>query len=407
MSTSNYQLPITNYHPLPPSPGVYFFYGKNKEILYIGKAVSLKRRVNSYFQKRHIDPRIEELVGRISKIDYQKTDSVVEALILEANLINKHKPAYNVKLKDDKSFANIIITDEEFPRVLIARPTDKKKTRAKHIFGPYASKRDAEMVINLLVKIFDVYNNKSTGQLYRKYYMKGYSSGKVGDISKADYGKIINNIKLFLQGKKTIIIKKLKKEMLSEAKNMNFEIATEKRNQISALGHIQDVAFIKDKDILSKPSAEYPARAEAYDISNISGKFATGSMAVFTDGKPDKNEYRKFKIKTVNNTNDVAMLREILERRFTHAGWQSPDLIIIDGGLGQKNTAKMVLEKYNLNIPIIAIAKGPTRKGERLFFSAPKGYVFPDIEFIKKARDEAHRFAVSYHRKIRKLEYYC
>lgn len=401
---SKFQIPNSKFH-LPLSPGVYFFRDKTGKILYIGKAVNLKRRVNSYFQKRHIDPRIEELAGKISKIDYQKTDTVVEALILEANLINKHKPVYNIKLKDDKSFANIIITKEEFPRVLIARPTDEKKIKAKHIFGPYASKQEAEIVINLLVKIFDNHNSRSTGQLYRKYYIKGYSSGKIGDISKADYRKIIENIKLFLQGKKTVIIKKLRKEMSREAEAMNFEKAAEKRNQIFALGHIQDAAFIKDKDILLKSSVKYPARAEAYDISNISGKFATGSMVVFMDGKPNKNEYRKFKIKAVDNANDVAMLREMLERRLAHTGWQSPGLIIIDGGLGQKNIAKIVLEKYNLNIPIIAIAKGLTRKGEKLFFSGPNGYVFPDIEFIKKVRDEAHRFAVSYHRKlIRKSE---
>lgn len=388
---------------LPDSPGAYLMKDKTEKIIYIGKATSLKKRVNSYFTKA-LDNKTAKLVSEISKVDYQKTDTVIEALILEANLINKYKPVYNIKLKDDKSFANIIITDEEFPRVLIARPTDKKKIKAKHIFGPYASKQDAEMVINLLVKIFDVYNDKSTGQLYRKYYIKGYSSGKTGDISKADYGKIINNIKLFLQGKKKSIIKKLKKEMANEAKKMNFEIAIEKKNQIFALEHIQDVAFIKNEDILSKPFAEYPARAEAYDISNISGKFAVGSMIVFADGKPDKNEYRKFKIKTVQGANDVAMLCEILERRFSHTGWQYPDLIIIDGGLGQKNIAKMVLEKYNLNMPIIAIAKGPGRKGEKLFFSAPRGYVFPDVEFIKKMRDEAHRFAISYHRRLRKIK---
>lgn len=215
------------------------------------------------------------MASRIAKIDYKKTDTVVEALILEANLINKHKPAYNIKLKDDKSFANMIITDEEFPRVLISRPTDKKKIKAKYIFGPYTSKQDAEMVINLLVKMFDVYKvspqsearlrrGGGTEQLYRKYYIKGYPSGKIGDISKADYRKIIDNIKLFLQGKKKNIIKKLEREMSGEAKNMNFEIAAEKRNKISALGHIQDAAFIKDKDILAKPLVKFPARDEAH-----------------------------------------------------------------------------------------------------------------------------------------------
>ena len=126
-------------------------------------------------------------------------------------------------------------------------------------------------------------------------------------------------------------------------------------------------------------------------------------MVVFSQGKLDKGEYRKFKIKSVIGANDVAMLGEVFERRFAHQDWQSPDLIIIDGGLGQKNVASMILNKYNLDIPIVAIAKGPDRKGEKLFFSAPRGYVFPDVEFIKKMRDEAHRFAISYHRKLRSM----
>ncbi len=404
MSTPNSKFPISDYHHLPPSPGVYFFCDKTGRVLYIGKAVNLKRRVSSYFQKRHIDPRIEELVSKITKIDWRATDSVVEALILEANLINKHKPVYNIKLKDDKSFANIIITDEEFPRVLTTRPTNRKKIKAKYIFGPYASKQEAEAVINLLVKIFDVYNNHSTGQLYRKYYIKGYSSGKIGDISKADYEKIVENIKLFLEGKKKRIIKKLKREMSNSAKMMNFEKATERRTEIFALGHIQDAAFIKGEDILQKPFVKFPARAEAYDISNISGDFATGSMVVFSSGKPSKNEYRKFKIKTVQGANDVAMLKEVFRRRFAHHEWAKPDLVIIDGGQGQKNVAQVVFKEYKLDIPVVAIAKGPDRKGEKLFFSAPKGYIFPDVGFIKRLRDEAHRFAISYHRKLKKIK---
>lgn len=390
---------------LSSSPGVYFFRDKTGKILYIGKAVNLKRRVSSYFQKRHIDPRIEELAGKIIKIDYQKTDSVVEALILESNLVGKYQPKYNIKLKDDKSFANILITDEKYPRVLIIRPTDREKIKARRIFGPYTSKLEAQMAIDMIVKIFGHDGrNRDTSSLYRSYYIKGYASGKIGDISKADYRKIIDNIKLFLQGKKRNIIKRLKKEMSSEAKNMNFEIAAEKRNQIFALGHIQDVAFIKDKDILSKSFVKFPTRAEAYDISNISGDLAVGSMVVFSSGKSNKNEYRKFKIKTVQGANDIAMLREVFERRFRHSEWPKPDLVIIDGGQGQKNVAQIVLKKYKPDIPIAAIAKGPDRKGEKLFFSAPKGYIFPDVGFIKKMRDEAHRFAINYHRSLRRLK---
>jgi len=389
---------------LPNLPGVYLMRDKSGKIIYIGKAVSLKNRIGSYFTKA-LDNKTAKLASEIEKVDFIKTGNVFEALILEANLIGKHQPKYNIKLKDGKSFANIIITDEDYPRILISRPTDRKKIKTKHIFGPYASKQEAEKVIGLLVKIFDAAKGKfGTSDLYRRYYIKGYSSGKVGDIAKKDYAKTINNIKLFLEGGKKTVIRKMKNEMKKEAEKMDFEKAATIRNQIFALEHIRDAAFIKEEDVLAKPYVKFPVRAEAYDISNISGKLAAGSMVVFSSGKPDKNEYRKFKIKTVESANDVAMLREILERRFAHTGWQAPDLLVIDGGLGQKNAAMMILKKYGLDIPVVSIAKGADRKGEKLFFSAPKGYVFPNIDFIKKMRDEAHRFAISYHRKLRKIK---
>lgn len=396
MSSSNIQ--IKNF---PHSPGVYLMKNKSGEIIYIGKATSLKNRIGSYFIKA-LDDKTAKLVSEIEKIDHRKTDTVIEALILEANLISKYQPKYNIKLKDDKSFANIVITDEEYPKVLTARPTDKNKRKIKHVFGPYTSKQEADKVIALLIKLFDTSGNKfATSDLYRRYYIKGYSSGKVGDITKSDYAKIINNIKLFLQGKKKNIIKKLEKEMKEEAGKMSFEKASQIRDWIFALSHIRDFAFIKESDVLPKSKKEYPVRAEAYDISNISGKYSVGSMIVFSSGKPDGNEYRKFRIKTADKIGDVAMLKEVLKRRFKHTEWRYPDLLVIDGGLGQKNAAKEVLNEYRLNIPIAAIAKGPTRKGEKLFFSAPKGYIFPDIYFIKKMRDEAHRFAISYHRRLR------
>jgi len=190
--------------------------------------------------------------------------------------------------------------------------------------------------------------------------------------------------------------------MWAEAEKANFENAAAARDQIFALRHIRDVAFIKSEDVLNRSDGRLPVRAEAYDISNIFGKFAVGSMVVFSFGKPDKDEYRRFKIKNVEEANDIAMLKEVLNRRFNHTDWKMPQLIVIDGGIGQKNAAKIILKKHNLDIPIVAIAKGPKRKGEKLFFSAPKEYVFPDIEFIKKMRDEAHRFAISYHRELRK-----
>lgn len=388
----------------PDLPGVYIMKNRSGEIIYIGKATSLKKRVTSYFTKS-LDNKTAKLVSEIQNIGHRKTGNVLEALILEANLVSKYMPKYNIKLKDDKSFVNIIITDEKYPRIYTARPTDKKKFKVKHIFGPYLSKDSVLRVINFLIRTFDPpEKGNGTANLYRRYYLKGYSSGRIEDISRVDYMKIINNIKLFLEGKKGRIIKKLEKEMKAESGKMNFEKAARIRNQIFALRHIRDVAFIKREDIMVEPFSKYPHRTEGYDISNISGTFSVGSMVVFTDGRPDKSEYKKFKIRSMSGANDIAMLREMLERRFAHVEWTLPDLLIIDGGLGQKNVAQTVLGEYDLRIPVIAIAKGPSRKEEKLFFSASRGFMFPETNFIKKIRDEAHRFAISYHRNLRKLK---
>lgn len=388
----------------PESPGVYIMKDRTESIIYIGKATSLKKRVSSYFC-RALDNKTELLVSEIENIGFTKTRNVLEALILEANLISKYKPTYNIKLKDDKSFVNIVITNEEYPRIFVLRPTEMEKIKARHIFGPYLSKQDAIRVIDFLIGTFgNQRNGNETDNIYRKYYLKGYASGKIGSISKEDYSKIIKNIRLFLEGRKESIIRSLHREMGAESKKMNFEKAAKIRNQIFSLEHIRDVAFIKKEDVLIQPFVKYPHRVEAYDISNISGTLSVGSMVVFTDGQPDKSEYRKFKIRQVSGTNDVEMIREIVERRFNHPEWTMPDLIVIDGGIGHKNATELALREHGLKIPIVSIAKGPTRKGEKLFFMQKRGFLYPDIDFIKKMRDEAHRFAITFHRSLRRIK---
>lgn len=388
----------------PDSSGVYIMKGSSGDIIYIGKAISLKKRVYSYFSKA-LDNKTEKLISEVADIGYRNTASAVEALILEANLVSRYMPKYNIKLKDDKSFVNIIITDEKYSRIFTARPTDRKKFKAKHVFGPYLSKESAVQVIDFLIRTFDPPEKaKGTSNLYRRYYMKGYSSGKVEDMTPMQYARIISNIRYFLEGKKKGILIKLKKEMREESKKMNFEKAAKIRNTIFALEHIRDAAFMKKDDILVEPFSKYPHRAECYDISNISGTLSVGSMVVFTDGRPDKGEYRKFRIKKVSGANDTGMLKEVLERRFKRSDWSMPDLVVIDGGLGQKSIAQNVIKNYGLKMPIVSIAKGPTRKGEKLFYSASRGFIFPDIGYIKRMRDEAHRFAISYHRSLRKLK---
>lgn len=387
----------------PDSPGVYIMRGEKKEIIYIGKATSLKKRVGSYFN-RTLNPKTELLVADIRSIDFRVTDSAMEALILEANLIKLYKPYYNIRLKDDKYFVNIIITDEEYPRVLIVRATDEKKHKARYVFGPYTSKYDAGKVIDFLVKIFcRRAGTGATSGLYRHYYIKGYHSGRVGDISRRDYMKIISYIRSFLEGKKSGIIRKLEKEMERAAKRQDFEQAAVSRDQLFALRHIRDTAFLRREDLLLEDNAGTFERIEGYDISNISGEDAVGSMVVFRYGRPDKDEYRKFKIRHVKGANDPAMMHEVLMRRFGNGhDWRYPDVIVMDGGLTQVNAAKMVLRQFDPEIPVVGIAKGPDRKGEKLFFSGPESFIFPDVELIKKVRDESHRFAINYHRKLRR-----
>lgn len=384
---------------LPSSSGVYFFRDKNGKFLYIGKAINLKRRVSSYFQKK-LDTRLEDLVSNITKIDFRETESVIEALILEANLIKKYQPFYNVKLKDDKSFVNIAISQEEFPKIFVMRINAKrlyKKIKIKKLYGPYTSAKTARAALKILRRIFPFRGLEKTKQAER-FYREIMAIPE----NKERYKESVRNVILFLQGKKRRVIGNLKKKMEAYSRKEKYEDAANVRNQIFALQHLQDAALLKNSDWEETSGAleSIPNRIEAYDISNIFGEYAVGSMVVFAGGKIDTDEYRHFRIKTVNGISDIAMLEEVLARRFQHREWKFPDLVIIDGGLGQLGVAKKVFKSYNLNIPIIAIAKGPDRKGEKIFKTL--GAPLADKKIIIALRDEAHRFAIAYHRKLKR-----
>lgn len=395
------------YQELPSCPGVYFFRDKHEKLLYIGKAINLKRRVSSYFQSAsgsasgriNFSVKTEELVSKIAKIEYRETDSVIEALILEANLIKRYQPFYNIKLKDDKSFVNIAISREEFPRVFIMRLSAKrlfKNIKIKKLFGPYPSADTARTALKILRRIFPFRGMEKTWEGER-FYQEILAIPE----EKAHYAEGVKNLMLFLSGKKKRIIGNLKKEMRSLAKSKNYEMAGELRDKIFALEHIQDVALIKEsdwsEDLVPRKAL---ARIEAYDISNLFGEHAVGSMVVFTGGKIDKDEYRRFRIKSVNGISDTAMLAEVLSRRLDHAEWTMPDMIIIDGGLGQLNAVKKIVKEKGLNIPLLSIAKGLTRKGEKLFMTKNAPYLNKKI--ILAMRDESHRFAIAYHRKLKR-----
>ncbi len=403
---------------LPHNPGIYIFRDKKGKILYIGKATSLKNRVGSYFVGAH-DTKTEKLISQIDKINTKETETVLEALILEANLIKKYRPKYNIQQKDDKSFSYFVITKEDFPRVLILRGTELKKLQATSYklqasFGPYTSKKQMITALRIIRKIFPFHALKQKSEKGCLDHQIGKCPGPyAGKITKQDYNKNIRGIKMILEGKKNDLIKKMEVEMKKLAKSQDFEKATSFRDKIFALQHIQDIALISDDRKIQIPNSKFQIpRIEAYDISNISGRFAVGSMVVFKGNKPNKQEYRRFKIKSVKEINDVAMMKEVLERRIKN-NWPIPNLILLDGGKGHLNAGTEILKKHNLKIPVVAIAKGPTRKISNYQFlisnQFPKNKFPKEIKDILKDRNlidyimsEAHRFAIQYHRKLRK-----
>lgn len=389
---------MMKYNSLPETPGVYIMKNKAREIIYVGKAVNLHRRVASYFMNSH-DSRIEALVNEIDKIDYESTDSALEALILESKLIKKYEPKYNIKDKDGKSFLYVLITKEKFPRVMLVRGSEK--TNKGTYFGPFTSASSIRKGLAIIRKIFPwadhgmPKNPQSSKPCFN--YQIGLCPGTcISAISNLDYAKNISNIKLFLEGKKKRIIGNLAREMKEESKAMEFEKAAYLRGKIFSLQHIHDTALIEENKIAR--IGEYtPNRIEGYDVSNISGTSAVGAMVVFIDGIPKESEYRLFKIRTLEGPNDTGMIHEIIERRFKN-NWPLSDLILIDGGVGQVNSARKAMQNLGFSVPVVGIAKGKDRKGNRFVGMVPE---FTEKKILIAVRDEAHRFSRNYHIKTR------
>lgn len=400
------------------------------EVLYIGKATSLKDRVKSYFGKDLFNTRGPLLVDMVTKADnikWQETDSVLEALILETNLIKKHQPYYNTKEKDDKSFNYVCITKpartatqnvaggEEFPKVLIVRGKDlaQKKEKFSSFFGPFPNGGQLKEALKIIRKIFPFLDEKS------KNYYEFYKQINLVPEKKDLLLKNIKNIKLFFEGKKQKIIKDLEKEMKIYAKKHEFEKAGEIKRQIFALQHINDISLIKNEDLFSNeifrpaPFSDYRVgpsdrkishenksfRIEAYDIAHMSGKNMVGVMTVLENGELKKNDYRKFKIRNFADANDTGALLEVLERRFEHTEWTYPSLIVVDGGKAQINTVKKFQEKFGLMIPIVSVLKDERHKAKNIL--GDKKYILKNERDILLANTEAHRFAISFHRKLR------
>jgi excinuclease ABC subunit C len=396
----------------PSKSGVYIFKDKEGKILYIGKANDLKKRVSSYFTK-FLDAKTQALISKTEEISYILTPFPAYAQLLEAYLIKENLPPYNISLKDDKSFPFICITDEDFPRVYICRRRKIKETDTSLYLGPYTNAKLLRQALKMMRRIFGF---RSCKTLPKKACLYGRISlcpapceGKIGS---SQYKRIINKIILFLNSKYPELLKRLTEEMQKLAEEKRFEEAASLRDQIRAISFLlnptqepQEQDPLNDlKSLLNLK--KIPLRIEAFDVSNIAGKESCGAMVSFYEGKPFKSNYRRFRIKTVNNIDDYAMLRELIHRRYTRLIKEKkefPDLIIVDGGKAHLNVAKKELEMLNLDIPIIAIAK----EEEKVYTTTMSQSIkykkeHPGFNLILRIRDEAHRFAVSYHRILRR-----
>ena len=395
---------------LPLGSGVYLMKDENGQIIYVGKAVSLRKRVQSYFRKSPTMSKTDLLVAGIRDIAYLSTNSEAEALILEASLIKQHKPKFNIELRDDKTYPYIEITAEEFPRIAVVRPREKKK--GHQYYGPYVEVKLVREALSIMRKIFhfrtcDPFPNKEC----LDYHIGLCDAPCIQRIDKKRYAKNIRNVRLILEGKKDELYRSLTEDMNALVKEKNFEAAGKVRDQIRAIGALysgtQDINYYKESEqlqrVLGLPIR--PNRVEAFDISNIMGNQAVGSMVSFFNGKPDKKNYRRFRIKTVEGIDDFKMIAEVVRRRYTRLKNEAavyPDLILIDGGKGQLSSAGQELEKLGVDIPIISLAK----QEEEVFLLKRRNSVRLErdslgLQLLQRVRDEAHRFALSYHRLLR------
>jgi excinuclease ABC subunit C len=505
---------------LPTKPGCYLYKNKRGEIIYVGKAKNLRKRVASYFTKKDLDYKTKLLVKNISDLEFIVTDTEVEALLLEAKLIKQHRPKFNIDLKDSERYAYIKITDEKFPRIVTAR----QKTKDGQYFGPFTDGARRKTLQYLATRLFKIRTCKNLPKKVCLNYHLGLCDGPcAGLISESAYRDNLNKARLILKSKTKLLVKQLTAEMKIHSLKHEFEQAKELRDQLLALSrhnekqkisltktYNQDVInfifkdnetliqmfniqkgivsnrqsfhfkfiesieeFIKQyyyaneipgeiiiprklddqiniekylsklkktkviitapekgvkldllnlvltnlkenltedekvllalKDWLNLPNV--PTRVECFDISNLGQTHTVGSMVHFFNAQPDKNNYRRFKIKTVIGQDDFAMMAEVVRRRYSRLIKENaalPDLIIIDGGPGQLHAAVNELEKLNLKLPIISLAK----KFEEIYqpgIEQPRRLPANDVKLklLQKIRDEAHRFAVKYHRLLR------
>jgi len=372
----------------PEKPGVYLFKDKNKKPIYIGRAINLKNRLKNYLNPD--DLRIRQMTDKAEFLQTKTTKNLLEAIVLEANLIKKNEPFYNVKEKDNRSFVYLVIPKIKWnwPKIIRGREVDKYLLSNAFVFGPLQSYSLAKNFLFLLRKIFPYSTCKLNQGRPCFHYQIGLCLGKcIGKISESDYQRLIDALIDFLSGK------------IQKAKKFLKAYYPEK---LPLLDQIEDTSLI----INESPISSLKQKIEAYDISHFSGKETVGSLVVFENGDFNPSAYKRFKIRNAAPADDLAALKEMLERRFNHFEWGLPDLILIDGGKTQVQVAQKVLNEKKIKIPVVGIAKF---NNDKLIFGknikkSVKELLEISFDTLRKIRDEAHRFANSYRKTLMRIK---
>ncbi|MCG8432027.1 MAG: excinuclease ABC subunit UvrC [Candidatus Omnitrophica bacterium] len=393
----------------PDAPGVYLMKGAGGKVLYVGKAKSLKKRLVTYFGR---DPgsKTVKLMAAVQDIEMRLCANESMALLLENSLIKRFQPKYNISLRDDKSYPLVKVTNESYPAVYVTR---KRSPDGSRYFGPYTSAALLRQALKIIRRHFPYRSCRKMPKEACIYYRIGLSPAPcIGRISRSEYARTIRDIALILNGKSGTLIRRLTAQMSRCARRRDYEEAARLRDQVEALSALER----NEKGFSSRDELEdlrhllglknIPLRIEAFDISNIHGTSATGSMVSFFHGRPDKNQYRRFRIRTVGGIDDFAMTAEVVRRRYRRVigeGMPVPDLVLIDGGRGHLLTALKVCEELGLAVPLVSIAK----EFEHIYVAARKRPIklkddTPALNLLRRIRDEAHRFAVAYHRVLRR-----
>lgn len=410
---------------LPASNGIYVFV-KGNDIQYIGKSVNIKARVLSHIESAKLDAKEAAIVSNSDRIRFFITDNELKALILESKLIQKHKPPYNVRWRDDKSYLYIKVTvKDDYPKVFLSRRENDGKSR---YFGPFLSSKIAQDIIKTTRRIIPFCTQKNVTKracFYSKIgqcnpcpnVIENTKDPVVKEALKKQYKASIRKVIRFFEGKTDVLLKDLYKQMQEYSENLQYEDALNMRNKILRFENfLYGRAFVKDQEEIYNqseerlkslhklmlhffPEIQLPHRIECYDISNTNQQQITASMVVMNEGIIDKRDYRKFRIKDETVQSDFDAMLEVFQRRIKRHQWPKPTLIVVDGGRPQVRTVLGLFLKENYDIPLIGIAKNPDRLviGNRELKTLRPPMNHPGFNLIRSLRDESHRFAKKYH----------